>query len=194
MDREGGSTLADMDPQFYAVVVKALLVHTARWNGNHELLKEICGPADRRRHVERRENSSRSWLRRAGCCRGPRMRAAPRNTGRLRNHPAGKRAELPHPVAGLPDASRTPRSLTVTLAWFAHKVRTPELPLRPPRTATGHAPLQVLGVERLRGHPLIPPSSAAASFMENFEGTSAVRASTRTSGAPGLVPGGCRRP
>jgi hypothetical protein len=39
-----GSMLADMDPQFYAVVVKALLVYTARWN-SHEVLKEICGPA-----------------------------------------------------------------------------------------------------------------------------------------------------
>ena len=49
MDRDGGSMLADIDPQFYAVVVKSLLVHSARWNGNHELLKEICGPEDRRR-------------------------------------------------------------------------------------------------------------------------------------------------
>src|SRR4029077_19057633 len=53
MDRDGGWMVADMDPQFYAVVVKSLLVHCAKWNGNHELLKEICGPEDRRRFVER---------------------------------------------------------------------------------------------------------------------------------------------
>lgn len=58
MDRDGGSMLSDMDPQFYAVVVKCLIVHSAKWNGNDEMLKDICGPADRR-HVERAENSCR---------------------------------------------------------------------------------------------------------------------------------------
>jgi hypothetical protein len=52
MDADGGSMLADMDPQFYAVVVKCLLVHGAKWNGGYDLLREICGPEDRRRHVE----------------------------------------------------------------------------------------------------------------------------------------------
>ena len=41
MDRDGGSLLADMDPQFYAVVVKTLLVHGARWGGKANLLKGI---------------------------------------------------------------------------------------------------------------------------------------------------------
>jgi hypothetical protein len=59
MDRDAGSLLADLDPQFYAVVIKTLLVHSAKWTGNDELLKEVCGPADGKRHVERGENSSR---------------------------------------------------------------------------------------------------------------------------------------
>src|SRR5208337_597822 len=59
MDRDGGSMLADMDPQFYAVVVKALLVHRARWNSKAALLKDICGPEDKRQHVARSENACR---------------------------------------------------------------------------------------------------------------------------------------
>jgi subtilase family protein len=59
MDREGGSLFADMPPEYYAVVVKALLVHRARWNGKGELLKEICSPADKRQFVARAENASR---------------------------------------------------------------------------------------------------------------------------------------
>ena len=43
MDRDGGSLLADMPREFYAVAVKALLVHRAQWNDKSELLKEICG-------------------------------------------------------------------------------------------------------------------------------------------------------
>ena len=46
MDPDGPSLLREMDPAYYAVVVKALLVHRARWNGKADLLKEICGPVD----------------------------------------------------------------------------------------------------------------------------------------------------
>jgi hypothetical protein len=78
MDEQGGSLLRDIEPQYYAAVVKSLLVHTARWNGNDEMLKAICGPEDRRRHVERAENSSRFiWVRRSRHCRRARMRHKP---------------------------------------------------------------------------------------------------------------------
>ena len=59
MDAAGGSLLADIDPQYYAVVVKALLIHCARWSDNIDMLKEICGPMNRRRHVERADNAAR---------------------------------------------------------------------------------------------------------------------------------------
>ena len=38
MDTDVPSQLRQMDPKFYAVVVKALLVHRARWNGKADLL------------------------------------------------------------------------------------------------------------------------------------------------------------
>ena len=59
MDRDGGSLLADMAPEFYAVVLKTLLVHRARWNEKGDLLKDICGPEDKRQHVARSENACR---------------------------------------------------------------------------------------------------------------------------------------
>lgn len=61
LDREGGSLLADIPPDFYAVVVKSLIFHRARWNNKAELLNENCGPADKRRHVERARTPAASW-------------------------------------------------------------------------------------------------------------------------------------
>ena len=46
MDRDGGSLLADIPADYYAVAVKTLLVHSARWNEKGDLIKEICGPPD----------------------------------------------------------------------------------------------------------------------------------------------------
>lgn len=58
MDADGGSNLAEVDAGFYPVIVKALLVHSARWQSDAAaLIGEIFGPADR--HVERVDNISR---------------------------------------------------------------------------------------------------------------------------------------
>jgi Subtilase family len=59
MDREGGSMHADMDSAFYAVVIKALLVHRARWTDKALLLEQLFGPHDIGKHNERRDNISR---------------------------------------------------------------------------------------------------------------------------------------
>jgi hypothetical protein len=59
MDVEGGSLLSDIDSQFYAIVVKALLVHSAVWDETAKLIKDICGPGGQYQHAERTENSCR---------------------------------------------------------------------------------------------------------------------------------------
>jgi hypothetical protein len=41
MDEHGGSAFADMPPEYYALVVKALLFHSARWSDSSELVKNI---------------------------------------------------------------------------------------------------------------------------------------------------------
>jgi hypothetical protein len=176
MDRDGGSLLADMDPQYYAIVVKALLVHSARWNGNDELLKEICGPEDKRRYVERGENSSRfigfgvpDISRVLECATN---RATLVGFGTIPPESAQSfRIPLPASLERVTD----PRSLTVTVAWFS--------PIKPGHqiyrcvrfeAEPMHPPIQVLGVERARSQPADQSVKRGSVFHEHFEGESAV--------------------
>lgn len=176
MDRDGGSMLADMDPQFYAVVVKCLLVHSARWNGDHELLKDICGPDDKRRHVERGENSCRfvgfgvpDIVKALECAPN---RATLVGYGVIEPDSA-QRYRIPLP--GCLERVTDPRSLTVTLAWFS--------PIKPGHqsyrcvrleAAAAHPPIEVLGVKRVQSQPADVSVKRGSIFHERFDGTSAV--------------------
>lgn len=176
MDREGGSLLADMDQQFYAVVVKALLVHRARWNGNVDLLKEICGPVDKRRHVERAENACRfigfgvpNISESLECSAN---RATLVGFGMVPpDHAHSYRIPLP----GCLERVTVPRSLTITVAWFS--------PIKPGHqsyrcvrleAAPLHGPVEVLGVERLRRQPADATVKRGTIFHEHFHGSKAV--------------------
>ena len=44
MDTDGGSLHGDLDPQYYAVVTKAVLVHRAKWGSRADFLDRIYGP------------------------------------------------------------------------------------------------------------------------------------------------------
>jgi hypothetical protein len=176
MDRDGGSLLADMDPQFYAVVVKSLLVHSARWNNNHELLKEICGPENKRRHVERAENSCRfigyGVPEVAEALECAPNRATLVGYGTIQPEGAqGYRIPLPACLERVTD----PRSLTVTLAWFS-PIKTGHQSYRSVRleAAPLHPPLEVLGVERLKGQPADVSVKRGSVFHEHFHGEGAV--------------------
>ncbi|MHB8257131.1 MAG: S8 family peptidase [Acidiferrobacterales bacterium] len=176
MDRDGGSMLSDMDPQFYAVVVKCLLVHRAKWNGNHDFLKEICGPDDKRRFIERGENACRFIgfgvpdVKEVLECEA--NRATLVGYGAILPDSAQSyRIPLPECLERVTD----PRSLTVTLAWFSpikagHQryrcVRMEAAPL--------HPPVQVLGVERLKGQPADVSVKRGSIFHEHFHGAAAV--------------------
>lgn len=60
MDIDGGSNLAEIDPHYRPVVVKALLAHAARWPERPAgLIAEIFGPAGAHQHAERAGNVSR---------------------------------------------------------------------------------------------------------------------------------------
>jgi hypothetical protein len=176
MDRDGGSLLADMDPQFYAVVVKSLLVHSARWNDNHELLKEICGPENKRRHVERAENSCRfigyGVPEVAEALECAPNRATLVGYGTIQPESAqAYRIPLPACLERVTD----PRSLTVTLAWFS-PIKTGHQSYRSVRleAAPLHPPLEVLGVERLKGQPADVSVKRGSVFHEHFHGEGAV--------------------
>jgi hypothetical protein len=176
MDREGGSMLVDTDPDYYAVVVKALLVHSAKWNGNEELLKELCGPDDKRRHVERAENSSRFIgfgipnIAEALECSD--NRATLVGYGSIPPE-SGHRYRIPLPACL--ERVTAPRSLTVTVAWFS--------PIKPGHqgyrsvrieASPTHPPLEILGVDRRKSQPADPTVKRGTVFHEHFEGTAAV--------------------
>ncbi len=177
MDRAGGSSLADIDPEFYAVVVKALLVHRARWSDNARLIEDVCGPADARRHVERSENVCRFLG--FGVPDASESRECAPNRATLVGYGAllpdqahHYRIPLPACLEGVTD----PRSLTITLAWFSpvkpghqsyRRVKLEASPL--------HKPVQVLGVRRgLVAQPADPTTKRGTVFHEWLYGAQAV--------------------
>jgi hypothetical protein len=177
MDRDRGSLLADMPPEFYAPVVKALLVHRARWSGNgkSELLREICGPGDSRRFVERAENVSRflgfgvpNALEAMECASN---RATLVGFGELPlDHAHKYRVPLPASLERVTE----PRTLTVTLAWFT--------PVKPGHQsyrcvkleAAPDEPLVSLGVRRFSEQPADASVKKGTLFHEHFYGAKAV--------------------
>jgi hypothetical protein len=175
MDPDGPSPLRDMDPAFYAVVVKALLVHRARWNGKAHLLKDICGPADKKRVNERSENVSRFLgfgvpdINEAIECAA--NRATMIGFGTLKPEKAlTYRIPLPPSLERVTD----PRSLTITLAWFS--------PIIPDRQnyrcvrleAAPIQPIEALGIEHQGNQPADNPIKRGTVFHEHFFGAKAV--------------------
>jgi hypothetical protein len=175
MDPDVPSQLRQMDPKFYAVVVKALLVHRARWNGKADLLREICGPEGSHRGAERSENVCRFLgfglpnIEEALECAA--HRATLVGYGSLKTDTAlSYRVPLPPSLEGMTE----PRSLTVTVAWFSpiksrHRsyrcVRIEAAPVDAPRT---------FGVDRLPEQPMDNPVKRGTVFHEHFHGQKAV--------------------
>jgi hypothetical protein len=175
MDRDGGSLLAEMPREFYAVTVKALLVHRAQWNDKSELLKEICGPADKRRWRECGENASRfmgfgipNVAEILDCAPN---RATLVGYGALRSDQAHNyRIPLPGSLERVTD----PRALTVTIAWLS--------PIRPgyqsyrrvKLEAAPAEPLVSLGVNRSKEQPPDDAVKKGTVFHERYFGERAV--------------------
>ena len=175
MDRDGGSLLAGMPSEFYAVVVKTLLVHSARWNTKSDLLKEICGPEDKVRFVERAENASRflgfGIPNLDDVLECTESRATLVGFGALQpNQAHSYRIPLPACLERVTD----PRELTITLAWLS-----PVLPGRQSyravklEAAPGE-PKVSLGVSRYSAQPSDTSVKKGTVFHERFTGTSAV--------------------
>ncbi|ODS56526.1 MAG: hypothetical protein ABS36_08720 [Acidobacteria bacterium SCN 69-37] len=171
LDADGGSTLADTPPRFYAVVVKALMAHSARWNGKGDLLREICGPPDTRRHEERSANVARflgfgvpSVARVLDCAEN---QATLVGYGTLRAE-EGHRYRIP-----LPESLRNvtdPRALTVTVAWLS-PVRPGNQSYRGVRfEAAALEPRLAIGVERERQQPGDRTVQRGTIFHERFTG------------------------
>jgi Subtilase family len=175
MDREGGSLFADMPPEYYAVVIKALLVHRARWNSKGDLLKDICGPADRRQFVARAENASRFMgfgipvvAEVLDCASN---RATLLGYGTLRSEQAH---DYRIPLPGSLERVTHPRALTVTTAWFS--------PIRPgyqgyrcmKLEAAPAEPELAFGVIRCSAQPADASVRKGTIFHERYSGERAV--------------------
>ena len=59
MDADGGSLHGDIDPQYYAVVVKAMLIHRAKWGSRADILDRLYGSRGQGQHVARPDNIAR---------------------------------------------------------------------------------------------------------------------------------------
>ena len=120
MDRDGGSMHADMEEGFRGVVVKALLVHRARWGSRAAFLDREYGPHGQGKYVERRDNISRLLgygfpnVEEALSCAPNRATLAGYGTiaaGEANIH----RIPLPRSLERVTE----PRTLTLTVAWFS---------------------------------------------------------------------------
>ena len=169
--------MLDMDPEYYAVVVKALLVHRAQWPNSAVMIKDVCGPIDGHRHLERSENAIRFLgfgvprISEALDC--AENRATLIGFGELSSEQAHEyRVPLPACLERVTD----PRSLTITLAWFS-PVRPGFLNYKQARLeAAPLKPAEELGVRRGAGS--VQPADVAVQrgtvFHERFSGKQAV--------------------
>lgn len=114
------SVLADLDPAYYAVVIKALLYHRAKWPERAALFRDICGPSEPWHFTQRSENIARFLgygipeISEAIEC--SRNRATLLNAESLTADSGRSYSIL------LPACLHTvtlPRSLTITLAWIS---------------------------------------------------------------------------
>ena len=176
MDRDGGSMHAEMEAHFRAVVVKALLVHRARWGSRAGFLDRHYGPHGKGKHTERRDNISRLLgygfpnMDEALSCAPNRATLVGYGTiaaGEANIH----RIPLPQSLERVTE----PRMLTVTAAWFS--------PVNHRHQAYRRAKLEVsalpkldvaAGVSRSAGQPSSFSVPRGTISHERYEGDNAV--------------------
>ncbi len=109
-----------LDREFYAVVIKAMLVHRSAWAADVEYLEDLYGPHGKGKYVERRDNVARVLgygspnIDNVLSCaynRATLVGWGKIDTGVAKVHP------IPLP-AGLENVTE-PRTVTVTVAWFS---------------------------------------------------------------------------
>ncbi len=120
MDEENGGVLAEADSAFYGPVVKALLVHRARWGAEAEDLMEIQGPPRPGGDVEMKDAISRligygrPTVEEALTCAANRATLIGFGEIAADGVAADYRVPLPPSLSAL----ARPRSVTCTLSWF----------------------------------------------------------------------------
>ena len=176
MDTDGRSLHGDLDPQYYAVVTKAMLVHRAKWGSRADGLEQLYGPRGQGQHVARRDNIARLLgygfpdIEEAVACTP--HRATLLGYGTI----SAKEAKV-HRIPLPPSLERIaePRKVTVTVAWLS--------PVNPRHQAYRRAKLEVgavtkleaaAGVKRSSGQPPHTTVSRGTVFHARYEGERAV--------------------
>ena len=176
MDTDGGSLHGDLDPRYYAVVTKAMLVHRAKWGSRAEVLEQLYGPRGQGQHSARRDNIARLLgygfpdVEETVSCTP--HRATLLGYGTI----SAKEAKV-HRIPLPPSLERItePRKVTVTVAWLS--------PVNPRHQSYRRAKLEAgavtnleaaAGVKRSSGQPPHASASRGAVFHDRYEGENAV--------------------
>ena len=176
MDGDGGSKHADLDPNFHAVVVKAMLIHRANWGSRAAFFDSNFGPHGQGKYVEKRDNISRFLghgfpnLEESLSCAS--NRATLVGYGSIEAKESNvHRIPLPPSLEQVTE----PRALTVTVAWFS--------PINPRHQVYRRAKLEVsslrnleqaAGVSRSSGQPSDKSVPRGTISHTRYEGNKAI--------------------
>ena len=176
MDRSGGSLHSHLAPEFYAVVIKALLIHRSKWGNYAQLLEKIYEPHGPGKHIERRDNITRLLgygfpvIEEALSCAS--HRATLLGFGMVKAHETNiHRIPLPSTLENM----KVWREITVTVAWFSpinprHAVyRQANLELKPAEMMT-----TTIAPNRASGQPSDRSVPRGTVFHARYEGSQAV--------------------
>jgi hypothetical protein len=176
MDATGGSLLADVDPAYYAVVIKALLVHRAQWGNKSVLLDTLYGPQGQGKHVARKDNIARVLgygrpiIEEALDCAPNRATLVGYGDAPSDGAANFYRIPLPDSLERVTD----PRAITLSLAWFS--------PVNPRHAAYRRAKLEItpsnfevsIGVAREKSQPSDKSVPRGSLFHVRYAGEKAV--------------------
>ena len=176
MDQDNGALLADVDPMFYGVVVKALLAHRAHWGEMGSLLERIYGPTGQGQNVARKDNIARVLgygrpiVEEAMSCAANRATLVGYGEVTTDGSAVLYRVPLPASLERVTD----PRSISLTLAWFSpvnvrHRAyRRAKLEVQPIEFPAG------VGIERAKLQPSDKSVPRGSLFHVHYEGNNAV--------------------
>ena len=176
MDPENGAILDGADPAYYGIVVKALLVHRAHWGTKGPLLDDLYGPKGQGKHVARKDNITRVLgygrpaVEEAMTCAA--NRATLVGYAAVAANPSAHLYRVPLPLSL--ERVTTPRSITMTLAWFSpvnfrHRAyRRAKLEIQPVDLGTS------AGVRRAPDQPSDKSVPRGSLFHVRYEGEEAV--------------------
>ena len=176
MDEENGGILRGVAPLYYGVVVKALLVHRARWGEMGSVLDGIYGPRGVGKHVERKDNVARVLgyglpaVEEALTCAANRATLVGYGEVSADGSAALFRVPLPPSLERVTE----PRSVTLTLAWFSpvnihHRAyRRAKLEIKPDNLNVS------AGVQRVPAQPSDKSVPRGSLFHVRYQGSLAV--------------------